>query len=356
MPFEGFARNHSAEFIAAQRARSRSDASRAGVPNGSAGSFAEGGRPLGERTLSPGTSAAATFNPNSTSPPALFIVPSPVYAVMRNDDDPKWRPKSPNSPSSPRVSNVPVRVPSRGTGGRGRSLSTAAPIPESHEEDNPDRSPPSPRPSGENRSESDETLADRDRDIERGEGGKGSKTEGSGEKQGKEQENKKKDEEKDPFLVTLDGRQHLNPHTWNETYRWFLTGLAGLFVLNATFASSGPSQLIPSIITYFNVSSEVGTLTIALFASWPRSVFTSRLSLHSLQVAGYCVGPLLWGPLSERYGRKWVFVVAFIPYTAFQVGCALSPNIGALLAFRFLGGCFAASPLTNSGGVRLFSR
>jgi multidrug resistance protein len=139
--------------------------------------------------------------------------------------------------------------------------------------------------------------------------------------------------EDDPFLVTLKGREHINPHTWNPAYRWFLTALGGVFVLNATFASSAPSQLLPSIIGHFHVSQEVGILTIALF------------------VAGYCVGPLFWGPLSERYGRKWVFAGAFLPYTAFQVGSALSPNIGALLAFRFLGGCFAASPLTNSGGV-----
>lgn len=37
--------------------------------------------------------------------------------------------------------------------------------------------------------------------------------------------------------------------------------------------------------------------------------------------------------------------------TGFQVGCALSPNIGSLIVFRFLGGCFAAAPLTNSGGI-----
>ncbi|GAA5877935.1 hypothetical protein JCM8547_007087 [Rhodosporidiobolus lusitaniae] len=68
-------------------------------------------------------------------------------------------------------------------------------------------------------------------------------------------------------------------------------------------------------------------------------------------VAGYCVGPLLWGPLSERYGRHLVFLCVWPPYIGSQVGCALSPNIGALIVFRFLGGCFAASALTNSGGV-----
>lgn len=83
----------------------------------------------------------------------------------------------------------------------------------------------------------------------------------------------------------------------------------------------------------FNVSQEVAILCISLF------------------VAGYCVGPLLWGPLSESYGRRPIFILAFVVYTAFQIGCALAPNVGAMLAFRFLSGVFAASPLTNSGAL-----
>ena len=81
----------------------------------------------------------------------------------------------------------------------------------------------------------------------------------------------------------------------------------------------------------FNFGTEVATLTISLF------------------VAGYCVGPLVWGPLSESYGRKWPMTLAFAAYTGFQVGCALSPNTGAILVFRFLGGTFAAAPLVISG-------
>ncbi|KAL8287242.1 hypothetical protein RQP46_003694 [Phenoliferia psychrophenolica] len=140
-------------------------------------------------------------------------------------------------------------------------------------------------------------------------------------------------EEDDPFLVTLKGREHLSPHSWNVAYRWFLTGFAGLLVLNATFASSAPSNLIPAIIEDLHVSEEVGILLISIF------------------VAGYCLGPIIWGPLSERYGRRKVFLIAFFPYTCFQLGCALSPNVAALLVFRFLGGAFASAPLTNSGGV-----
>ena len=98
-----------------------------------------------------------------------------------------------------------------------------------------------------------------------------------------------------------------------------------------TFASSAPSGIVPQMMETFHFGREVATLTIALF------------------VGGYCVGPLFWGPLSESYGRKRPLVLAFLVYTGFQVGCALSPNTGAILAFRFLGGTFAAAPLVISG-------
>lgn len=65
--------------------------------------------------------------------------------------------------------------------------------------------------------------------------------------------------------------------------------------------------------------------------------------------AGYMVGPLVWGPLSERYGRKKILAISFVPYTLFQMACALAPNIGSLIVFRFLGGISASSPLSISG-------
>ncbi len=87
------------------------------------------------------------------------------------------------------------------------------------------------------------------------------------------------------------------------------------------------------MLEYFQFSREVAILTISLF------------------VAGYCVGPLLWGPLSESYGRRPMFIISFVCYMGFQVGCALSKNTASILIFRFLGGCFAAAPLTNSGAL-----
>lgn len=71
----------------------------------------------------------------------------------------------------------------------------------------------------------------------------------------------------------------------------------------------------------------------------------------SLFVAGFCVGPLIWAPLSEIYGRRPIFIISFGVYIGLQIGCALSPNIASMLIFRFLSGCFSAAPITNSGGL-----
>lgn len=46
-----------------------------------------------------------------------------------------------------------------------------------------------------------------------------------------------------------------------------------------------------------------------------------------------------------------MFVIGFFGYFIFQIACALSPNGASLLIFRFISGCFAACPLTNSGAL-----
>ncbi|KAJ7932520.1 major facilitator superfamily domain-containing protein [Mycena leptocephala] len=142
------------------------------------------------------------------------------------------------------------------------------------------------------------------------------------------------DNKTDPYLIdSFEEGDPANPKNWSRTRRWYLTALAGLLVLNATFASAAPSGIAIQLMEEYHLSQEVGVLAISLF------------------VAGYCVGPLLWGPLSEQYGRRPIFIYPFLVYTLFQIGAAPAKNARSILVFRFLGGVFAAAPLTNSGGV-----
>ena len=55
--------------------------------------------------------------------------------------------------------------------------------------------------------------------------------------------------------------------------------------------------MVPQLMEAFHMSEELGSLTISVF------------------IAGYCVGPLIWGPLSEEYGRRPIFILSFLVYT-----------------------------------------
>jgi multidrug resistance protein len=83
----------------------------------------------------------------------------------------------------------------------------------------------------------------------------------------------------------------------------------------------------------FNVSQEVVTLGVSLF------------------VLGFALGPLLWAPFSELYGRQIVFVGTYTAFMAFNAGVAGAPNIAGLIILRFFAAAFGSSPLTNAGGV-----
>ncbi|GJE99749.1 MFS general substrate transporter [Phanerochaete sordida] len=140
-------------------------------------------------------------------------------------------------------------------------------------------------------------------------------------------------EDASSFEVEFGPNDPQNPFNWSRRRRWYITFVAGLLAVNASFGSSVPSGIVPQMMAQFGFGREVGTLTIALF------------------VAGYCVGPLLWGPLSEQYGRKYPTLLTFVAYTGFSIGCALSPNTASILVFRFLSGTFAASGLVISGAL-----
>lgn len=51
---------------------------------------------------------------------------------------------------------------------------------------------------------------------------------------------------------------------------------------------------------------------------------------------GSGVGQLVFGPLSDRFGRRWPALIGLAVYAAASVGCALAMNVEQLIAARFL--------------------
>ena len=70
----------------------------------------------------------------------------------------------------------------------------------------------------------------------------------------------------------------------------------------------------------------------------------------SIYILGYAIGPLAIAPLSEMYGRRWLYHSTNVIFVIFTIACAVSSSLNMLIGFRFLAGCAGSAVLTMGGG------
>lgn len=135
-------------------------------------------------------------------------------------------------------------------------------------------------------------------------------------------------------IVDFDGPDDpYRPLNWPFKKKAMTTVLYGLFTMTATFSSSIFSAGTAQVAEEFDVSEEVSTLGTALF------------------LFGFGVGPLLWAPLSEIYGRKPAVIIPSFISGIFAFGCGAGKDLQTVLICRFFQGTFGSAPVTNTGGV-----
>ncbi|KAF7165348.1 hypothetical protein CNMCM5623_009553 [Aspergillus felis] len=139
--------------------------------------------------------------------------------------------------------------------------------------------------------------------------------------------------EEDPYLVTWILNDPRNPLEFSMTKKWLYTMVMAWATLAVSLVSSAYTGGMEQIMEQFGVGSEVATLGVSTF------------------VLGFAIGPLIFAPMSELWGRQYLFLISYCGLTIFNAASAGSPNIQALIIFRFLAGAFGSSPLTNAGGV-----
>lgn len=137
--------------------------------------------------------------------------------------------------------------------------------------------------------------------------------------------------EEDPFVVAWIDNDPRNPMLWSKVKKWSITMLVAVATLAVAFVSSAFSGGVEEIMMQFGSSQELTTLGISLF------------------VLGFAIGPLLWAPLSEIFGRQILYITTYAGLTAFNAGAAGSQNIQTLIILRFFAGAIGSSPLTNAG-------
>ncbi|OQO12962.1 hypothetical protein B0A48_02426 [Cryoendolithus antarcticus] len=138
----------------------------------------------------------------------------------------------------------------------------------------------------------------------------------------------------DPSLVVWRGSDDPgNPMNWPRSKKWACTIVLALVTFCVTFASSVFSAGTVPAAEEFHTSREVMLLPTTLF------------------VLGFAFGPILWGPMSELYGRKIPLTIGFTVFAIFQIPVAVAQNLPTLFACRFLAGFFGCAPLSVVGGA-----
>ncbi|CAF3457713.1 unnamed protein product, partial [Fusarium graminearum] len=137
----------------------------------------------------------------------------------------------------------------------------------------------------------------------------------------------------DPFVVNWIPDDTGNPLNWDKWLKWAITMVSAATCFAVAFSSSAYTGTIMQLMIHFQASQTLVTAGVSLY------------------VLGFAVGPLLWAPLCEIWGRQVIFVISYGMYVVFSAACTADHGIATLLVLRFFCGTFGSSPLTNAGGV-----
>ncbi|KAH8894526.1 MFS general substrate transporter [Thozetella sp. PMI_491] len=137
-----------------------------------------------------------------------------------------------------------------------------------------------------------------------------------------------------PVILKFKDDDPRNPYTWSSKRKAYCAWTVGLAMGNSTLSSSLPGGTLPFIAAYFDI-------TAPTQYSLPSTVF----------LVGYVLGPLLFSPMSEQYGRKPIMLFSFGLFFTFSLSCALAPSFVALVVFRFFAGVGGSASISVIGGV-----
>lgn len=106
-----------------------------------------------------------------------------------------------------------------------------------------------------------------------------------------------------------------------------------MFAFIAPMASTMVAPALPTLADEFGINSEI-----------------EEFMLMSIFLLAFAVGPFLWGPLSEIYGRVHVMVGANLIFLLFNTVCGFAKTKEQMMAFRFLSGIGGSAP--QAVGIR----
>ncbi|KAG8156547.1 hypothetical protein KVR01_013651 [Diaporthe batatas] len=123
-----------------------------------------------------------------------------------------------------------------------------------------------------------------------------------------------------------------NPRNWPKWKRIFHTIVPAVWSFGLCAGISSLVAAIPILQREFDLSRNVALLPVTLYT------------------LGFSIGPCIASPLSELYGRRWIYWTNLPMLIIFNGIAAASNNFVVLVVFRFLAGVGGSGVLAVSAG------
>lgn len=136
------------------------------------------------------------------------------------------------------------------------------------------------------------------------------------------------------FLVSFDGEDDpLNPKNKKPARKWMIVIILALGSFCVTCASALYTTTYDGMDAEFGNSKLIATLGLTTY------------------VFGLGTGPMVLGPLSEFYGRRYIYIFAYIGFIIWLIPCAVAQNIQTMIVARFFDGLAGSAFLSVAGGT-----
>lgn len=139
----------------------------------------------------------------------------------------------------------------------------------------------------------------------------------------------------DPNIVDWESPDDpARPLNWPSWKKWKNVFVISSLTLLTPFASSMFAPAVPDVMAEFKSTN----VNLAAF-------------VVSVYVMGYAFGPLIIAPMSELYGRLWVYHINTGLFVIFNLACGFAPSLDSEIGFRFLAGFAGVAPMTVGSGT-----
>ncbi|RLV92781.1 Polyamine transporter 1 [Spathaspora sp. JA1] len=137
-----------------------------------------------------------------------------------------------------------------------------------------------------------------------------------------------------PYAVGFDGPlDPLHPHNYPVMKKILFCASVGMAALSVSMGSAMFAESSQDLMEIYGIGISVAALTTSLF------------------VFGFASGPVIYGPLSELYGRKIIMVISCLGYVCFSFAVATAKDLQTIMICRFFAGFIGAAPLVVAPAV-----